>query len=182
MIPKDAFRDQPTLTTERLRLEQLGPQHYDDYWAMLQDQESARLTGTHGRHDPDFLRGWLTDRINQHDRCDWAIIRKDDDAFIGDTALLQLDPPNKSMVFRICLIVANQGFGTEVLRRIVDYAFDEVGLHRLGLDVFDFNPRAKHVYEKLGFVEEGRLRHSLLWDGEWHDSILMSILATDRCS
>lgn len=183
MIPKDSFRDQPTLTTERLRLEQLGSQHYDGYWAMLQDQESARLTGSHGPYDPDFLRGWLADRVNQHDRADWAIVRKEDDAFVGDVALLQLDPPNGSINFRISLVnsqVYGQGYGTEVLTRVLDYAFDEVGLHRVGLDVFDFNPRARHVYEKCGFVEEGRLRHSLLWDGVWHDSILMSVLAHER--
>jgi DNA ligase D-like protein (predicted polymerase) len=42
------------------------------------------------------------------------------------------------------------------------------------------NPRAQRVYEKCGFVREGVLRDAVHRDGGWHDSIVMSVLATDR--
>ena len=70
--------------------------------------------------------------------------------------------------------------GSEATRLIVDYAFVELGVHRIELEVFAFNPRAIAVYEKLGFVHEGVRRHALLWDGEWIDALVMSIVATDR--
>jgi len=54
-----------------------------------------------------------------------------------------------------------------------------LGLHRISLGVYDFNPRAQASYAKLGFVLEGRLRDALFWDGEWHDELIMSVLATD---
>ena len=54
-----------------------------------------------------------------------------------------------------------------------------IGLHRVQLDVYAFNPRALRSYEKAGFVVEGRQRDTLFWDGEWTDSILMSVLNTD---
>ncbi|MGH3428547.1 MAG: GNAT family N-acetyltransferase, partial [Mycobacteriales bacterium] len=59
------------------------------------------------------------------------------------------------------------------------YALDTVGLHRLSLGVYDFNSRAQRVYEKCGFIPEGRRRDALRWEGEWHDEVLMSILSTD---
>ena len=62
---------------------------------------------------------------------------------------------------------------------MLDYALDVVGLHRIGLEVYDFNARAQYVYAKCGFVPEGRLRDALCWRGEWHDAITMSVLATD---
>ena len=50
----------------------------------------------------------------------------------------------------------------------------------MSLDVFSFNPRAQRSYEKAGFRYEGRQRHTLFWDGEWVDSILMGVLSTDE--
>ena len=45
MIAPDYFRDQETLTSSNLRLEPLGPQHFDGSWATLNDAESRRLAG-----------------------------------------------------------------------------------------------------------------------------------------
>jgi RimJ/RimL family protein N-acetyltransferase len=52
-----------------------------------------------------------------------------------------------------------------------------MGLHRVSLEVFDFNPRARHVYEKVGFRHEGTGREALLFDGEWIDVHYMAVLS-----
>ena len=62
---------------------------------------------------------------------------------------------------------------------VVDYALDVAGLHRLHLQVLAFNPRAQRAYEKCGFVREGVHRDALHREGAWHDTISMTILATD---
>lgn len=51
-----------------------------------------------------------------------------------------------------------------------------VRLHRITLWVADANTGARRVYEKVGFVEEGRARESFRRDGKWHDMILMGLL------
>ena len=51
-----------------------------------------------------------------------------------------------------------------------------VGLHRVELDVYAFNERARRAYERCGFVVEGRLRDALRWDGEWHDALVMAVV------
>jgi ribosomal protein S18 acetylase RimI-like enzyme len=48
---------------------------------------------------------------------------------------------------------------------IVGYGIEELGLHRIELEVFAFNPRAQRAYEKAGFVVEGVRRDALRWDG-----------------
>jgi RimJ/RimL family protein N-acetyltransferase len=73
-----------------------------------------------------------------------------------------------------------RGYGTEATRLILDHAFDVVGLNRVELEVYDFNPRARHVYEKVGFIHEGTKRKALYWDGRWVDTHLMAMLAEDR--
>ncbi|PWV73257.1 Protein N-acetyltransferase, RimJ/RimL family [Prauserella marina] len=156
--------------------------HFDGIWPMLTDPESIRLTGTHHRFTEDEVRDWLATRQDHHDRADWAIVRAEDGEVLGEAALDELDAPNASVSFRISLVgpeVFGRGFGTEATRLAVDYAFDVAGLHRVCLEVFDFNPRAQRVYEKCGFVREGVHRDALLWEGQWHDAITMAILATD---
>lgn len=69
-----------------------------------------------------------------------------------------------------------RGYGTDATRLIVDYAFREMGLHRIQLVVAPFNRAGIRAYEKAGFVEEGRHRDAVWHDGRWYDEVLMSIL------
>jgi RimJ/RimL family protein N-acetyltransferase len=69
-----------------------------------------------------------------------------------------------------------RGYGTDATRVIVDYAFREMGLHRIQLSVAPFNRAGIRAYEKAGFVEEGRRRDAVWHDGRWYDEVLMSLL------
>ncbi|TFY73946.1 hypothetical protein EWM64_g10066 [Hericium alpestre] len=68
------------------------------------------------------------------------------------------------------------GYGTEVMRWLVERGFEGLGLHRLALGVFETNERAVAVYKKVGFVQEGRNRKAVWIEGRWWDVILMAIL------
>jgi RimJ/RimL family protein N-acetyltransferase len=73
--------------------------------------------------------------------------------------------------------------GTEATRLLVDHAFTEIEdppVHRIGLEVYEFNHRAVRLYERMGFRREGVLRDALHWDGGFHDALVMSMLRTDR--
>lgn len=178
----DLFRDQPVLTGELVRLEPLTEAVLEDYLAGLADPEVGRLTGTHARFDRAQTQQWLASRAGQHDRADWAVLRRSDGMFLGEAVLNDFDADNASVNYRIWLAgphAYGNGYGTEVTRLVLDYALGPAGLHRVSLGVFDFNPRARRVYEKCGFQLEGRLRHVLRWEGEWHDELVMSVLSTD---
>lgn len=69
-----------------------------------------------------------------------------------------------------------RGYGTEVTRLVLRYAFGTLDLHRVSLKVAAYNLRARRCYEKCGFRVEGVLRESFQVDGEWQDDILMAIL------
>jgi ribosomal-protein-alanine N-acetyltransferase len=70
----------------------------------------------------------------------------------------------------------NQGFMTEALRRAIDYAFDDMKLHRIEANVMPRNQRSRRVVEKLGFAEEGLARQYLKINGVWEDHIHYIIL------
>lgn len=69
-----------------------------------------------------------------------------------------------------------KGVGTAALSLLLDFAFNELNLHRVSLKVLSFNERAIRLYEKLGFVREGAVRQDFYRAGAWHDIILMGML------
>ncbi len=69
-----------------------------------------------------------------------------------------------------------KGYGTDAMRIILRYAFLELNLLRVSLNVFEYNPRAIRSYEKLGFIHEGRMRQYLHREGQRWDMIFMGIL------
>ncbi|AXB43477.1 GNAT family N-acetyltransferase [Amycolatopsis albispora] len=176
-----ALRDQPGLPGELVTLRQLDETFLDGAWAVLQDPETRRLTGTHGVFTREQVHDYLKGRPGAHDRADYAVVRNTDGVYLGEVVLMDLDEDNRSMDFRIALggHAFGRGYGTEATRLLVAFGLDVVGLHRIGLEVYDFNPRARRVYEKCGFVAEGVLRDALHWDGEWHDAVQMSVLESD---
>ncbi len=70
----------------------------------------------------------------------------------------------------------DRGYGTDALRAFLGFLFDDVGLHRVWLATYDYNARARRVYEKIGFVREGVMRQSELVDGRWVDGVIYGIL------
>ena len=172
----------PTLTGPTVVLRPIDASDAPAMFAALGDAESNRLTGTQTDFTLDQVEAHCRQVAAADDRYDFAITRPDDPTYLGEAVLMDVDPVNRSAHFRISLAsqsLFGKGLGTAATAMIVDFAFDELGLHRLELEVYAFNDRARHVYESLGFVEEG-VRRDVLWqDGDFHDAVVMSILATD---
>jgi putative acetyltransferase len=67
----------------------------------------------------------------------------------------------------------------EAARLFQRYLLDELGFHRLQLEVYGFNERAMVHAERSGFVREGVRRKAYLRDGEWVDGVLYGLVAED---
>ncbi|MEU5534457.1 GNAT family protein [Streptomyces sp. NPDC020362] len=181
--PVPGFRFKPTLDGDLVLLRPVAVDDLAALMPMFQDAQTTRLTGSHGEDEPDEgrLRAWYSTRADQDDRLDLAVVEKATEDVAGEAVLNEWDADNKSCSFRIAFAPGAQGrgLGTEATRLIVGYGFERLGLHRISLEVYAFNPRALRVYEKVGFVREGVLRDALLWEGEWVDAVVMSILARE---
>lgn len=70
----------------------------------------------------------------------------------------------------------SKGYGTDAMNVILRFAFDELNLYRISLNVFEYNQRAIRSYEKVGFVVEGREREFLRRGGRRWDMIFMGLL------
>ncbi len=168
----------PTLRGERVTLRPLRPDDIDAYLALVQDEEGLRLTGTQARFTREQTEGWLRTVAGREDRVDLAIVPQGAEELVGEVVLNEIDADNRSANIRIGISQPHtgRGYGSEAMRLMLGHAFGQLGLHRVSLEVYSFNPRALHVYEKLGFRREGVLRDVLLLDGIHHDAIVMSVL------
>jgi RimJ/RimL family protein N-acetyltransferase len=175
------FSVKPTLVGDRVVLRPMDEGDYADLKAAYDDPEVTRLTGSHLEITEERAREWMRTRKEQTDRLDLTIVERATGTAVGEAVLNEWDEPNESCSFRILVGPAGRGkgLGTEATRLIVGYGFEQLGLHRISLEVYAFNPRARRLYEKVGFVAEGTLRHALYWDGERVDATVMSILAPD---
>ena len=175
------FSHKPTLTGELVVLRPLGPGDYEPMMAAMDDPDVIRFTGSRGEITEDEYRKWLRTRQSQTDRLDLAIVDKATGECVGEAVLNHWSPEDESCSFRILIGPAgqNRGLGTEATRLIVGHGIEELGLHRIELEVYAFNPRAQRAYEKAGFVVEGIRRDALRWDGERIDAIVMSVLAPE---
>ncbi|MFF6790703.1 GNAT family N-acetyltransferase [Streptomyces filamentosus] len=175
------FSYKPTLTGDLVTLRPVVEGDVDALLPMFADPEVMRLTGSHGRFGEGELREWYGSRGERDDRLDLAVVERATGRVVGEAVLNEWDPGNESCAFRICFAPEGigRGLGTEATRLIVGHAFEGLGLYRVWLEVYAFNPRARRAYEKAGFTAEGVLRGALLWEGERVDATVMSVLAPE---
>jgi len=69
----------------------------------------------------------------------------------------------------------NRGFGGDAISTLLRFAFDEMNLVKMRINVFDYNDRAKHVLAELGFVQEGQLARDFYREGAYHDLVIYSM-------
>lgn len=124
---------------------------------------------------------WFESLQDRKDDMVFAIEARVGDAWvhIGNTGLHRIDWKERLAVFGIVLGEKDywgKGYGTDATRAMLGFAFKTLNLHRVELEVFDFNPRAIRCYEKAGFRREGTRRESHFHDGRYCNAHLMSIL------
>jgi RimJ/RimL family protein N-acetyltransferase len=85
---------------------------------------------------------------------------------------------------RLCRVMVDparrgQRFGRAMVSQALRYGFEQLGLHRIELLVFDFNSTAIRVYEREGFVKEGHLREARSIGGKYWSLDLMGVLESE---
>lgn len=108
------------------------------------------------------------------------IIENDQQEQTGIVAFYFIDQRHRHAEFAIALDPKHQGKGyaTIVTRRAIDYSFSILNLRKVYLIVADINEKASHIYEKVGFKFEGKLREHYFINGNYHDAIVMGFLLT----
>jgi RimJ/RimL family protein N-acetyltransferase len=108
----------------------------------------------------------------------FRIRTREDDKLIGFVAL-EVTWANQSAFLAIGIGDPHfwgKGYGTDAMKLLMQYAFQELGLYRVGLNVISANERAMRLYERLGFIREGAQRECVYRDGKRLDLVYYGIL------
>lgn len=122
---------------------------------------------------------WYESQSANNDTYNFAIETLDEGKYIGGCGINKIDWKNSNVIIGIFIGDKNyweKGYGTDAIKVLIKFIFNEMNINRIKLNVFSFNKRAIKCYEKCGFKVEGVLRQELFRDGEYHDDILMGLL------
>jgi RimJ/RimL family protein N-acetyltransferase len=109
----------------------------------------------------------------------FSIRTLDDDRLLGETDLDVVNWASRDAFVGIGIgnrADWGRGYGTDAMQLVLRFAFTELNLRRVTLNVFEYNPRAIRSYEKAGFRHEGRMRGALNKEGRRWDILVMGIL------
>jgi len=121
---------------------------------------------------------WFEKQLDDQNSRVFAI-ETEDGTHIGNIGLHDIDWKNRKATLGIFIGEKdywNRGYGTDAIKTLLRFAFEELNLNRVQLSVLDFNARAIRCYEKCGFITEGRLRQTLFRNGRYHDELRMAVL------
>lgn len=72
-----------------------------------------------------------------------------------------------------------KGYGTDAIKVLIKFMFEEMNINKISLGVYSFNKRAIRCYEKCGFKVEGVLKQEVYTGGKYYDKILMALFKED---
>jgi len=127
-----------------------------------------------------FYERWAKD--DQRDAAHFLIYEAGTLRLIGWTGLIEIDATNRTATYHIKIGARDcwgKRYGTETTIRVLDYAFNALGLHNVMLETFSYNARAIGAYTRAGFREMGRRRESARVGGRAYDDVYMDCLSTD---
>ena len=104
---------------------------------------------------------------------------------VGFAILQGCRNPHKSIELKRIVLqpeAQGRGIGSACIRWLAQMAFRDLGAHRFWLDVKARNTRAQALYQREGFIEEGRLRESVRTDDGYDALIVMSMLDREHAA
>ncbi len=191
MYQKIDFSNKPVLVGEKVILRPFQGEDWKEMLVILEEPELRRLTGSviedeeaemaTSEEEAEKIKEWYQSRNDKTDRLDLAVIDKEKDEIIGEVVFNEYDETTGNVNFRVLMRQSgcNKGFGTEAITIFIKYGMEVLKFHKIGLEVFSFNPRAERVYQKAGFVLEGIKREDFCYNGEYIDSKIYGMLRED---
>ncbi|TFG32004.1 N-acetyltransferase [Candidatus Thorarchaeota archaeon] len=174
------------LVGKELRLVVLEEKHLDDILKGWNNPEMRQFLGGYIPHTREAERAWIQvaqEQMNKRQSYVFVIERISDDAFIGTTALHDIDWLSRTSILGIAIHDPqhwSMGFGTEAINLLINFGWSHLNLRRIELSVHDFNERAKHVYEKIGFREFGLAHRKYFINGQYVNTYYMELFRSDE--
>lgn len=169
-----------TITGDRIILREYREEDSAHIYNWTRDEITTKWMGRKYRNPRpmDEIENSVRSIISQppKDGVFFAIANRETETYIGGIDLTSIDWIDKNGVLSIVIAKSsdrNKGFAAEAITLLLDYAFNELDLHKIEMGVYSDNKAAVRCYEKLGFNIEGSLKDHMLIDGKYRDLLQM---------
>lgn len=174
----------PIFETERLQLIQLNQSHAPHLFNQFSHAEVVRYYGMDPLKTVEQAEKMIVNMnigFAEKRSMRWGIQLKETQDLIGTIGLNNLQLWNKKCEVGYDLYPDfwGNGYVLEVLKKVLSYCFDELGLARVGAVTFPENEASWKLLLKAGFVKEGLLRNYLYQGDNNHDALIFSIIKGD---
>lgn len=170
------------LVGEKVRLVPIEVEKHLDYiMTHFNDPEMRLFLGGFFPVTRNAEREWIEateEKMKKRIEFTFAIERLPEEDMIGSLGLHDIDWVSRSCVLGIAIYAEKdwgQGYGTEALQLLIDFGWTHLNLRRIELGVHAHNPRAQHVYEKLGFKLYGTAHQKYYIGGKYADTHYMEL-------
>ncbi len=178
------FSHLPELTTQRLTLRRLMVLDTEDMYEYAGRPDVTKYLTWLPHPDRDYTREYLQYLGNRYAAgmfYDWAVVYEPDCKMVGTCGFTSFNCSSDSAEVGYVLNPAywGKGIATEALLRVLQFGFEELGLHRIEAKFIEGNDRSRHVMEKVGMTFEGVMREGMLIKGAYRNIGICSILASE---
>lgn len=167
----------------RIYLRALEPEDYKISVKWRNDPEIQNMVG-----GPKYFvssekeKEWVERAINDSNRIVCAICLCENDKYIGNIMLQEINWINRSAHIPVMIGDKEEwgkGYATEARMMMLKFAFEERGLERIWAEVLESNVGSLKLHEKCGYKVEGLMRNSIFKNGVFQNQYLLSVLKED---
>jgi len=183
-VNKSIFKSFPELESERLLFRRILQSDSKDLFLIRTDDDVMRFMDVIRFESIGDAEKWVQtadESYNKETGINWGIVEKQSNNFIGYFGFWRMIPEHCRAEIGYALKSEYWGksYMYETINRLVRFGFEEMKLHSIEANVNPLNERSKKVLERNGFKKEAHFRENYLFNGEFLDSIIYSLLEKD---
>jgi ribosomal-protein-alanine N-acetyltransferase len=187
MTLKTSFHQIPRIRTSRLLLRALHPTDMEALFFLRSDEEVMRYIDrprAQQLHDIKIFIEQANADIEERTGLTWGICFPDQNTLFGYIGYWRMQPSNyrAEVGYALHPDYQGKGFAREALEAVIDFGFNQMGLHSIEANINPDNDASRQLLLRCGFVKEAYFRQNYLFNGQFLDSEIYSLLSTDVTS
>lgn len=180
----NVFSQMPALSTERLWLRAMHPMDAEDMFDYAKRPEVTKYLLWSEHKNINFTKDYLNyiqSRYALGDFYDWSVIESESGRMIGTCGFTKIDTANNCAEIGYVLNpdFHRRGFGSEAVKRILKFGFEELGLNRIEARFMQGNEASLALMRSVGMTFEGYMRELIFVKGSYRTVGVSSILRSE---
>ncbi len=141
--------------SENIYYVKLDEKLISDYLTMVNDPDVAsKISHKIRTYTYEQELDWVNSKLAEEALC-FSMIEKATGEYIGNIEIMEIKDNIGELGISITASKQDKHYGTESIKAMLKYAYEELDLDGMELNVYDTNSKAIHCYERVGFIRDG---------------------------